>query len=58
MDYTSPATVRIMVVQAVPLNKKKSHLEEILVLRRVWITLRQQLNDCLSPDRGELKGSC
>ena len=58
MDYTSTATVRIVAAQAVPLNRKKSHLEEILVLRRVWITLRQQLTDCLSPDRGELKGSC
>ena len=33
-------------------------LEEILALRRVWITLRQQLHECLSPDKGELSGSC
>ena len=31
-------------------------LEEILVLRRVWITLRQQLHECLSPDQGRVVG--
>ena len=37
---------------------KKVTLEEILALRRVWITLRQQLHECLSPVKGELSGSC
>ena len=48
----------IMAVLTVPLSRKKSHLEEILALRRVWITLRQQLHECLSPVKGELSGSC
>ena len=56
MDYTSPATARIMVDWAVPLNIKMSHLEEILALRHVWITLRQQLHECLSPGQGRVVG--
>ena len=40
---------------AAHLNKKVT-LEEILVLRRVWITLRQQLHECLSPDKGRVVG--
>ena len=32
------------------------HFEEILVLRRVWITLRQQLHECLSPEQGRVVG--
>ena len=29
-------------------------LEEILALRRVWITLRHQWGNCLSPDQGRV----
>ena len=35
---------------------KSEHLEEILALRRVWITLRQQLHECLSPGQGRVVG--
>ena len=31
-------------------------LEEILALRHVWITLRQQLHECLSPVQGRVVG--
>ena len=29
-------------------------LEEILALRRVWITLRHQWGNCVSPDQGRV----
>ena len=32
------------------------HLEEILVVRRVRFTLRQQLHECLSPEQGRVVG--
>ena len=55
MDYTSPATA-ITMVFGLTLKYKKVTLEEILALGRVWITLRQQLHECLSPGQGRVVG--
>ena len=55
MDYTSQATAHTMVALAAHSNKKVT-LEEILALWRVWITLRQQLHECLSPGQGRVVG--
>ena len=40
-----------------PLIHKKVTLEEILALRHVWITLRQQQPGLFEPQRGELEGA-
>ena len=42
-----------MAAQAVPIYKNVT-LEEILALRHVWITLRHQWGNCLSPDQGRV----
>ena len=44
-----------MAAQAVPIYKNVT-LEEILALRHIWITLRQQLHECLSPGQGRVVG--
>ena len=46
-----------MAAQAVPIYKNVT-LEEILALRHVWITLRQQRGNCLSPDQGRVLTRC
>ena len=56
MNYTSPATARIMTALDCTPYTKRAHLEEILALRHVWITLRQQLHECLSPGQGRVVG--
>ena len=38
------------------LKKQIGTLEEILALRCVCFTLRQQLHECLSPDQGRVVG--
>ena len=55
LHYPATATAFAIVALAVRSNKKVT-LEEILALRHVWITLRQQLHECLSPGQGRVVG--
>ena len=58
-DIIGEGCIRLLADSAkhqVPIVENQNILEEILVLRRVWITLRQQLHECLSPDQGRVVG--
>ena len=48
--------VQVLADSPLPFTSTLERLGEFLALRHVWITLRQQLHECLSPGQGRVVG--